>query len=293
MHRTKTISGLLCLALALGLVVGCGGQAKKDEKKEQARQQEWQAIEQAKTELTDLRNERDELAARLKNGGEEKGEEAKAAETPAKGEEAGSEQGAGAEGGQAMTPEQEKARLEELRNKVMSLEDSLRERIVTFINSNPPVEGEPLTDLQLAAIRMKSSEDMLMAKEYIDKGGEYQRAINIYDDALKVDPDNQELKAALEKAQEMRYMTKDRFSQVKKGMSADEVRGVLGQPNLRNVREYEKQGATAWFYPKDKSGAAAAVWFRKARKTGALEVYKADFDALKGHGEAQPEEPGK
>ena len=61
-------------------------------------------------------------------------------------------------------------------------------------------------------------------------------------------------------------------------MTQDEVRRLLGPPNLQDVRPYPERGVTAWFYPKDASGAAAAVWFRKdgAETT----AYQVDFNAL-------------
>jgi hypothetical protein len=61
-------------------------------------------------------------------------------------------------------------------------------------------------------------------------------------------------------------------------MTQDEVRRLLGPPNLQDVRDYPERGVTAWFYPKDASGAAAAVWFRKG--DSAPEAYQLDFDAI-------------
>ena len=37
-------------------------------------------------------------------------------------------------------------------------------------------------------------------------------------------------------------------------MTQDEVRGLLGQPNLRDVRDFPERGVTAWFYTKDAEG---------------------------------------
>lgn len=151
-------------------------------------------------------------------------------------------------------------------------------RLIDFINAEPPVEGEPLTERQLAALRLKSDEDILRAREFIERGGDYQGAIAIYEDALAVDPDNPRLKEGLATARARRYMTAELFTRVKPGMSEDQVRALLGQPNLHNVRDYPERGVVAWFYPKDASGAAAAVWFERQESRAA--VYKVDFDAI-------------
>jgi tetratricopeptide (TPR) repeat protein len=129
---------------------------------------------------------------------------------------------------------------------------------------------------------MKSDEDILLAREYIEEGGDYRRAIEIYETALAADPDNARLKQELEATKARRYMTAARFGQVKEGMTQDEVRRLLGSPNLQDVRVYPDRGVTAWFYPKDASGAAAAVWFqKKAAAAGMIaEVYLLDFDAI-------------
>jgi tetratricopeptide (TPR) repeat protein len=161
---------------------------------------------------------------------------------------------------------------------VRSRTDELRRRLLDFINDHPPVAGETPSGRTLEAIRMKSDEDILVAGEHMNEGGDYRTAIDIYEAALAVDPDNPRLKQELEKAQARRYMTQERFAQVQEGMSADQVRTLLGPPNVHDVREYPERGVIAWFYARNAQGAAAAVWFEK--KADRLVVYEADFDAL-------------
>ena len=160
-------------------------------------------------------------------------------------------------------------------------------RLVDLINAHPPVQGEPASELQQAAIRMKSDEEIVLARQFIEQGGDYQRAIDIYREALAVDPGNQRLRDELARAQARRYMTRQTFDQVKEGMEQEEVRRLLGQPNLHNVRDYPERGVVGWFYPKDASGAGAAVWFHK--EGGRATVYLLDFNALDPH--AQPAPP--
>jgi len=161
---------------------------------------------------------------------------------------------------------------------VAALADELGRRLIDFINADPPVEGERLSGRRLAAVRMKSDEDIAVAREFIDRGGDFQRAIEIYEAALEVDPDNPLLQQALDSARASRYMTAERFAQVKKGMTLDEVKALVGQPNLRDVREFPDRGILAWFFTRDAEGRAAAVWF--AKEKGTFTVYMADFHAI-------------
>ncbi|MBW8873503.1 MAG: tetratricopeptide repeat protein [Acidobacteria bacterium] len=166
-----------------------------------------------------------------------------------------------------------------LRRQTAALAGEFDRRLVELINADPPVQGRPPTARQKAALRMKSEEDVLLARQLIDEGGDYQRAIAIYKEALAVDPGDPQLQAELARAQARRYVARETFAQLKKGMSQDEVRALLGPPNLHSVRDYPDRGVVGWFYPRDASGAAAAVWF--AKSDGRLAVYLFDFDALK------------
>lgn len=172
-----------------------------------------------------------------------------------------------------------------------ALSRELYRRLVEFINANPPVQGEPLSERQKAAIRLRSDEEIRLAREFIERGGDYQRAIDILREALAVDPGNPRLRDELSRAQARRYMTRQAFSKVQEGMDQDEVRRLLGQPNLHNVRNWPERGVAGWFYPKDAAGSAAAVWFRQEGER--YIVYLHDFDALQpgGAGGATPPEP--
>ena len=136
---------------------------------------------------------------------------------------------------------------------------------------------------------MKSEEEIHLARTYIERGGDYQRAIDIYKEAMLVDPGNPRLKEALANAEARRYMTPATFAQARKGMDQDEVRRLLGQPNLNNVRTYPDRDVVGWFYPRDPRGTAAAVWFHK--EDGRLVVYLTDFEALNPQAPPQPGAP--
>lgn len=171
------------------------------------------------------------------------------------------------------------AHIEALSEEITGLADAFMTQVVTFLNNDPILAEEGPTERQLAAIRLKSSEDMKVAEEWIAEGGDYSRAIQIYENTLNLDPDNEELKAALAGAQEMRFMSAERFATAKKGMNEEAVRAALGTPLHYNVKTYEDKGVTAWFYQTNEGGSAAAVWFRPDKEEK-LVAYLTKYDAV-------------
>lgn len=260
------LAASVCTALIS--VVACGPSAEEEMAAQQV--EAYAALETAQAELFEARQRLNDLEAQVAAAEGDEGEgddEAEAAE------------GAEGEGGETAAADPA-AELASLRNEVTDMTDAFGMQLVDFINNAGILEGEEMTPEQIGAIRMKSAEDMVLATEYIEKGGDYRRAIDIYQNALAVDPDNEELKTALAMAEEMRFMTEERFAQVKKGMSETEVRDLLGSVNLRNIRDYASEGrdVIAWFYPRE-DGGAAAVWFRP--KDGENSVYQLNYSEVK------------
>jgi hypothetical protein len=264
-YRRLLGSTCLILTLALSLTLVACGDPEADEAAlaDQQRRDEFQQLEVRKEQLdakreqlADLRAEQDAPVADEDHG--ENGD-AEAAEP-------------------ARSAEVVQAEITALEQEIDSESQQLYSDIVTFFNANAPNEGEDLNEMQRSIVRMKSDEDIRMADEYILQAGDYERAINIYQDAQQLDPDNPLLEEAIADAQDRRYVDQERFDQIKKGMTEGEVRGILGRAQRRNVRDYEDQGVTAWFYPKSPQRDAAAVWFRE--QGGQLKVYKLDYDAV-------------
>ncbi|MEM7049465.1 MAG: hypothetical protein AAF604_07390 [Acidobacteriota bacterium] len=256
----RRFTGFCAGVVLLSALVACGPSV--EEQAATALEGQWVAVQEAKSALDQMRQELADLKA--------------AAETTVEGAEEATEE---------VTEEAaaaSAAAIAELEQKVDDTAGEFNQQLVDFINSDPPVEGEARSERQNAAFAMKSDEDILVAQEYINVGGDYKRAISIYEQAMTADPENARLQELLAEAQELRFMSEERFGAVKKGMTEEEVRASLGPVNLRNVREYEDKGATAWFYPKDDQGSAAAVWFRRAGQEAPLKVYDINFEALKG-----------
>jgi hypothetical protein len=228
-------------AAALVGTLGCGeSEEAKRAAADSARQAEWTWLETAKKDLDAKRAEVAALEARAAAG------------------------------------EDVAAAIATAQSAVEAAEDAHGQRLAKYINDDPPIVGEPVSPQQLAALRMKSAEDIHIAKEFISQGGDYRKAIEIFNSALVADPDNPELKAELARAEAERYMTEARLATVKKGMSEAEVRALLGTPYHRNVKEYPEKNVTAWFYPTNAENDAAGVYFN-AKKL----VYEIKFDAVR------------
>ena len=259
--------GFLFLAAiaAVLMLTACGGGAAQQDEQQAA---EWTWLTETKQELDGKRRELADLDLQARAAAAAEEEEAEAEVEEGEGE--AEEQEVVDFAGQIATLEEE----------IETLDEEFSGRLVAFLNADPMIEGEPPTERQIAALRMKSDEDILLAQEWIVKGGDYKRAIEIYNTALMFDPDNEKVKAALAEAETNRYMNEDRFGQVKKGMTEDEVRELLGQVNLHNMREYPDKDVEAWFYPTSEGGSAAAVWFQPDKKSGIAEVYQVKFDAI-------------
>lgn len=251
MYRTRrqfspAVAAILALALA-----GCSTAPAED-----PLDGEWAALQEEKAGIDGKRQELAELTV-----------------------EAEIEPAEPAEGEEAVEPVDNSAQIEALASEISTLGDDFMTRLVTFLNDDPIIAEDGPTERQLAAVRLKSSEDMLVAREWIDEGGDYRRATQIYEAALQLDPDNAELKAALATAVNNRFMSSERFAAAKKGMTEAEVRAVLGTPLHHNMKSYEDRGVTAWFYPTADNGAAAAVWFRPD-KAEQLVTYLIKYDAV-------------
>jgi hypothetical protein len=267
-------SGWIILGLAaLTIFAACGGGG--GDAQLEARQARLDELRQAKSSLDAMR---EELAANEARLAELTASETEGADDAAEGEGEGE--------GEAVVedPAALAASIQQLEAAVIEATDQLGSDLVGFINEDPPVVGQPMSEIQQAAMSMKSEEDIVLAQTYIDEGGDYSRAIRIYEDALAADPNSAHLKEALARAQELRYMTPERFAAAQKGMTQAEVRSTLGQVNHRNVREYPDREVVAWFYPTGEGGAAAGVFFRKERRSEDFVVYQTDFEAVKPRG---------
>lgn len=260
------LATLLGLALAAGLACQGGDSAADAE------------FEPRWTELQEMKGELDAARARVAELRQQAVAEADAGEAAAEEEGAEGEAGATAEETPAAGADAA-AELAEAERAVQEQADAFNQQLVTFINDNQIPEGAEPTPMQQGALDMYVDESIGIAHEHIEEGGDYRQAIQIYQQTLNLDPDNEKLKSALAEAEANRYMTEERFAQVEEGMTEDEVRDLLGQVNLRNIRDYEEGERIAWFYVREQNGYAAGVFFER-NDDGSYTVYSTDFDAV-------------
>lgn len=244
-HRTSRLGALLALGLILSVsLVACGGAG--DEQGEDLSVLA-EPLNNAKAAVEAKRAELAALDSQIEAAGEDVTEEALA------------------------EMEAQRATLVE---EVNTLADDVNAQATELINQAGLVAGEEPQGAVREAILTKQREDMLLAKEYIDKGGDYARAIQILEQTSTLPVDSPDLAAALEEARANQYMDQDRFSQVRNGMSAEEVRAILGTVNPRNRKEYPERDVEAWFYRKDEG--IAGVYFHV--DDDELSVYRTEFD---------------
>lgn len=280
MRRTSEGIWVGCVLLVALILVACGPSGPS--KQELALQEEFEALQEMQAELNGKRQELADLKMELVATIVEEVE----AETEAESE-------AESEVGEEEAIDEEvdlPSAIAALEEEVAAMTDEYGGRLVDALNANPMIEGEEPTEMQRTLISMKSDEDLALARDWIEKGGDYKRAIEIYNTALLIDPTNEKVLAALAEAESARYMNAELFEQAKKGMTQEQVRAVLGQVNLHNIREYPDRGVVAWFYPTNEAGGAAAVWFRESKKTGELEAYLIKFEQVGGQGEEAEDE---
>ncbi len=186
---------------------------------------------------------------------------------------------------EAKRSDEQKQQLEELTAQIPALSTTVDETfekeqdlLQTFLSAAlndfpdlPELEG---------ALRIYSEEAIIGAETLVRESGNYKKALESLSNAVK-NYDYAEAyepcKPLLDKIAELenwRFVTPERFGEVKKGMTPDEVKEIVGPPYYLNIQE-QKGGIKSWLYP-HKEGGAAAVHFNKKEK-----VYHMQFDAVK------------
>jgi tetratricopeptide (TPR) repeat protein len=114
----------------------------------------------------------------------------------------------------------------------------------------------------MRAAQVYAAEKIRIGDEYARVLARYDRAIVMYQSALALDPANPQAQEKLRQAQERRFVSMDRFAQVRNGMSEAQVRQILGEPQepWKNQRVHKNRVYSVWIYPKS-DGSASAVYF--------------------------------
>lgn len=105
-------------------------------------------------------------------------------------------------------------------------------------------------------------EKVLLGDDYMNVLSRYDRAIDLYREALELDPSNPDATRRIAMAEQRRYVSMSAFAALKNGMTRDQVRQTIGVPREDWIKQVVQNGRaySVWIYPKA-DGGAAAVYF--------------------------------
>jgi hypothetical protein len=258
MRSNRFLTVCVACVLSLGLVQGCQRGPSEEELKLaefqgqfETLKQKYDALNQTRTEIADATTELAELEA-----------------VPER----------------QLTDEQ-KARMDELNATLDELTatneaafEEAQSVLADFLNVG--INDYPDSAETAAALKIYSDEAILVALDMVAKAGDYRKAVDHlssaegYFAAIGLEPPV-ELTNTIAELDDWRYITPERFDQITKGMTKDEVVATVGQVYFRNIQENPDKGVETWLYKK-REGGAAAIYFRM--KTG--KVYDKRFDAV-------------
>jgi len=254
-HRVLSfVTGLFVIALVLP---GCSQGPSEEEQAKAALTEQLAAIEQSYQDLQATRTEYDAATARL-------------AELEA----------------MSKLDDQQQAEMDTLRTRIDELAaardaaaETVQNQLAEFLNV--ALNNFPQASETVRALEIYSKEGLLTAQDTVLISGDYSKAIDqlrsiqSYYEGVDLEP-YPELEAAIASYDDWRYITQERFDQIKKKMTKDEVSEIAGVPYYRNIQVDEQRGVETWLYRK-RDGGAAAVYF----KTNDDKVYATKFDAVK------------
>jgi tetratricopeptide (TPR) repeat protein len=112
------------------------------------------------------------------------------------------------------------------------------------------------------AATLYARERILLGDDYSEYLARYDRAIELYQSALHLDPSNAVVRDRISSAEQRMFIGESVFFRVQPGMRESAVVEILGYPRIDWVRETIRDGRifTVWIYPK-RDGGAAAIYF--------------------------------
>lgn len=258
MRRNRLLSVVVVLVAAAGLLQGCSRGPSEEELKLADFQAQFATVQESYDALVNLRSEIDDARAKL----------AELEEIP-----------------ESKLTDEQAAELDAVRTRLESADSELEtafEQVQGQLADllNVGINDYPDSPETASALVMYSDEAILVAQDMVDKAGDYKKAIDHlsnaegYFEAAGLTPYHP-LIAKIHELEDWRFITQERFDQVKKGMTKDEVTDLVGKVYYRNVQESPSKGVETWLYKK-REGGAAAFYFKI--KTG--KVYDKNFDAV-------------
>jgi tetratricopeptide (TPR) repeat protein len=112
------------------------------------------------------------------------------------------------------------------------------------------------------AATLLAREKIILGDEYMSVLSRYERALDLYREALELQPGNADAQRRIEQAGQKRFVSMTAFANVKTGMKEDAVQRLVGLPREDWIKQVVQNNRifSVWIYPKADAG-AAAVYF--------------------------------
>jgi tetratricopeptide (TPR) repeat protein len=112
------------------------------------------------------------------------------------------------------------------------------------------------------AAQLLAREKILLGDDYMTVLSRYDKALDLYREALELQPDNADAEQRITTAEQRRYVSMSAFANVKTGMKEEAVQGLVGLPREDWIKQVVQNNRvySVWIYPKA-DGGASAVYF--------------------------------
>lgn len=112
------------------------------------------------------------------------------------------------------------------------------------------------------AATILAREKIALGDEYMNVLSRYDKAIELYRQALEIDSGNVEAQQRIAVAEQRRFVSMNAFALIKTGMREEDVSKLAGLPREDWIKQVMQNGRlySVWIYPKS-DGGASAIYF--------------------------------
>lgn len=112
------------------------------------------------------------------------------------------------------------------------------------------------------AAQLLAREKILLGDQYLSVLSRYEKAIDLYREALEILPTSTDAQQRIALAEQRRYVSMTAFARVKPGMKEDAVQSLVGFPREDWIKQVVQNNRvySVWIYPKA-DGGASAIYF--------------------------------
>jgi len=132
----------------------------------------------------------------------------------------------------------------------------------TYVNFIDKLDEYYKRTADARAAALFAREKIALGDEYMGILSRYDRAIELYREALRYEPQNAEAIRKIGEAEGRRFVSMNNFAGVKTGMKEDDVRKLVGLPREDWIKQVVQNSRVyaVWIYPKS-DGGASAIYF--------------------------------